>query len=284
MKRLTEKQKLEIIEKYKTGKYTCADLGREYDRTRKNINHLLRRSGITINRRVSHSKRLYTLNQYYFDSIDTEEKAYFLGLLYADGYNNQQRFKISLKLQCGDLEILEKFNQEINSNRPIKLIKQKIGQNCFLLRISSIPMSDRLAELGCFQAKSLTLKFPTEEQVPSHLIRHFIRGYFDGDGSFTKGKRKDRNPGVRLDVNITSSTLFCSELKNVLSKYISTNFYLGRTKNCGPFTSILSSCGVQQVYIFLNWLYSNCNIYLNRKYQKFLEIKTQLIEAKLVTN
>jgi len=50
-------------------------------------------------------------------------------------------------------------------------------------------MKDDLIALGCIPRKSLLLKFPTSNQVPEHLIRHFIRGYFDGDGHFTNTEK-----------------------------------------------------------------------------------------------
>lgn len=65
----------------------------------------------------------YTFNKNYFEKIDSEDKAYFLGLLYADGCNStsatQNHASIVLNLQEGDKEILEKFMKYINSNKPL---------------------------------------------------------------------------------------------------------------------------------------------------------------------
>lgn len=54
-------------------------------------------------------RRKYSLNEEYFDVIDNQNKAYYLGLLYADGCNNVQRYAIHLDLQIDDREIIEKF-------------------------------------------------------------------------------------------------------------------------------------------------------------------------------
>ena len=47
-------------------------------------------------------------------------------------------------------------------------------------------MSNDLSTLGCGIAKTHKLEYPI---IPAELDRHFIRGYFDGDGSYTVGNR-----------------------------------------------------------------------------------------------
>lgn len=61
-------------------------------------------------------------------------------------------------------------------------------QQAYRISIYSKELSDDLTKLGCFQNKSLELKFPTNKQVPDKLIHHFMRGYFDGDGSICFGQ------------------------------------------------------------------------------------------------
>ena len=52
------------------------------------------------------------INKNFFNKIDTEEKAYFLGFLYADGYNNTDRNSVALSLKEDDKEILEKYSEK----------------------------------------------------------------------------------------------------------------------------------------------------------------------------
>lgn len=63
------------------------------------------------------------INDSFFEKIDTEEKAYFLGLFYADGCNyiNGNASRVALSLQEDDKKILEIFNNFIypNEDRPL---------------------------------------------------------------------------------------------------------------------------------------------------------------------
>lgn len=208
-------------------------------------------------------KRKYTLDETYFDVIDTEEKAYILGLLYADGYNNQKRGNVVLGLQERDLPILNVIRKAIKTNKPIYLTKAKNErhQNTCTISISSRLISNRLAELGCYQAKSTTLKFPTKEQVPDHLIRHFIRGYFDGDGSFSEAKLKTGRTQIQCSIVGTKS--FCESVREIV-----------REIGCGVCFSTKPNSKISYMAIlsprkFMNWIYEDCTIFLSRKNKKF---------------
>lgn len=271
MKKITDKEKMEIVEKYKSNKYNFSDIGKLHKISSTTVSKIIKSEQIENNIMYRKKKRKYTLNENYFDVIDTEHKAYFLGLLYADGCNYEKKNVIYLKLQEKDKEILEKFNLAIESNRPLGFIKKKkeSHQNSFVLSISSNLMSKKLAELGCFQKKSLTLKFPTEEQVPNHLIRHFIRGYFDGDGSFTKYKDSKRDY-YRMTVSIIGTIYFTTILKEIIKHKLNINCNLRIRKGKEDKTTRNLIFGGKNICEkFLNWIYNDCTFYLNRKYQKF---------------
>ena len=119
------------------------------------------------------------------------------------------------------------------------------------------------------QRKSLKIRFPTDEQVPNHLIRHFIRGYYDGDGSISISK--DTAP--KLTVTVTSSVFFCEYLMNLIKEKLNFNTKLKNYEN--PLTKTLVMCGSRQCLWFLDWLYSDCKVKLDRKYNKFIEFLTQ---------
>src|SRR5690606_4239788 len=137
---------------------------KEYPISLTAINGLLRRNGYKA-KSQSELQRKYNIDETFFDVIDTEEKAYFLGFLYADGYNNTDRSSVALSLKEDDKEILEKLNNLLQPNKPLG--HKKSGQTALL--ISNKHISQRLVELGCHRAKTYTLVFPSEEQVPKHL-------------------------------------------------------------------------------------------------------------------
>jgi len=273
-KRTTAKEKIEILEKYKTGKFTCESLSKEYDISRKAISGLLKRRGIIVNNNQSNLQRKYTLNESYFDIINTEGKAYFLGLLYADGYNNENRNCVQITLQERDKEILEIFNSELASNRPLLFINQKKyntnAQNTYRLSISSKKISDKLKELGCPQKKSFIIKFPGKGIISNDLLRHFIRGYFDGDGSFSYHHNKSCNC-YQYSSSIVSTENFCLQLSIILKNILNINCFIDkRHKNKNTPTRQLHISGTNQVMKFLKWIYDNSKVNLKRKFNKFI--------------
>ncbi len=105
--------------------------------------------------------------------------AYVLGVLATDGSVGKYRFVLS----STDLELVEKVRRLIGSNHGITEISPRgwSRKPQFRLSVSSLKFVNALAVLGIVPAKSLILKFP---KVPEEFVRHFLRGCWDGDGSF----------------------------------------------------------------------------------------------------
>ena len=228
---------------------------------------MLKRNGYEA-KSASELKRKYPIQEDFFDVIDTEEKAYVLGLLYADGYNNTDRNSVSLSLKESDKEILEKVTSLIQPTKPLSYLdtstqKKTKGfensQSQYRLDITNKHVSQRLVELGCGKAKTHNLKFPTEEQVPSHLVRHFIRGYFDGDGSVSGDKQKQFSFVGTID--------FLLPLQHVLMKELdfSQTKFDKRHKDRDNNIRSLRYCGNNRCIVFRDWLYKDATIYLERK-------------------
>ena len=273
---------LEIAEKYKTHKYTFTDLAEEFNLSKSGVHKYLHRNYPDIITEESVAQKYkFSFNVEYFDIINTEHKAYWLGLLYADGTNSLKSNTIRLRLQEEDKEILEKFNIDINSNRPLSFIsgENKIGLNRkdqYQFIISSRELSDKFTKLGCHPNKTFTLKFPTEEQVPAHLLRHFIRGMWDGDGSFTltRPKKKFKN-GERhylLSTNLVGTKDICENIFNIINKEVNFSPNISGLNNSDKI-KIINFGGNQQVYKFIEWLYKESDIWLKRKYDKWQNYK-----------
>ena len=206
------------------------------------------------------------VNSNYFKTIDTEEKAYWLGLLYADGYVNEES---GIELTLKDKDHVEKFKKAIDSTHNIQekntILNNKTFTN-YRISIKDKQISKDLIRLGCFQNKSLILKFPTEEQLPNHLIRHFIRGYVDGDGTISISNSK--SPQAVL--SIVGTRCFINSYVLFLEKELDIKFgsYLGI--NGKAFSKTV--CGNIKAKKVIDYLYSDINIYLDRKYEKYKEI------------
>lgn len=223
----------------------------------------------------------------YFNVIDCEDKAYFLGLLYADGYSidhiSTEGFGITLQKQ--DNDILLKLKECIKSDYPIIEIPG-VGNNKdkSMFYVYGKGIKEKLDKVGLFQRKTFKITFPNFLQ--ENLMHHFIRGYFDGDGCIWNGKRKimtvkDKacKNGFRdrivhnVKFNITSNTSFITELQYYLNDKIQlpiTKLYFRNKDNLNCATVEYSGRG--NIKKFYNYIYDDATIYLTRKKIKFEEI------------
>ena len=270
-KYLSEDEKNKILSMYNTGCYYIKDIANEIGRTPPTVRMFLIRSGVKLTYNRSKDKRKFLLNENYFDVIDTESKAYFLGLLYADGYNNEKTNKVSLRLVEQDKHILESMKKELECDSKLYFhemkSKKSTWNNCYSFVMCSSKISESLSNKGCLQAKSLILKFPTNEQVPNHLLRHFIRGYFDGDGCLYASKSSD------VKITICSTDVFCCELKKYIEMQLNINVGIYKGNSNNNITKNLCIGGRLQVYKFLDWIYKDSNFYIQRKHDKYLKFK-----------
>lgn len=279
----------EIVEKYKTDNYSLTELGKQYNIHRMTVANYLKKRNVEIKHVfIKNTKVYYKIDQNYFDKIDTEDKAYFLGLLYADGSYDKNHNCVVLGLKTEDREILEIFNKQLNSNKPLSVIKpsksptsDKLNTGGYKLYIVGSNICSRLLELGIIQNKSLKLKFPTEKQVPKILLKSFIRGYVDGDGSFSywKSKRKGWN---QASFNVVSTFDFCKDLQDYILLELGIKSTLSNrggklSSEIGrKITRTLIFSGIPKVFKMINWLYKDSTFRLNRKYNKYVLIKMKL--------
>lgn len=272
VKDIPEYDKEKMCEMYYDG-YDTYTIGKAFDMSYKQITTVLKEKNI--DRIYSAGKRKYELNEHYFDVIDTPNKAYILGFLYADGWNDTDKNIITISLQEGDKEILDKINYEIGSNKPLNYIHYEYGlekyglnmQNQYRLTVSSYTMSQALALHGCVKTKSLILKFP---QLPSDLYSHFLRGYFDGDGSISKYERNDK-PSNNYNMSIVSTNDFLVEAQKCIINYTGVSGGTITKPACdNGVTRVLVFGGRVQIKTVLDWFYKDADLYLKRKHDAYL--------------
>ena len=255
----SEDQMKYIISEYKKGK-TLSALGREFGVSYSTIRNLLKRKGI----KTEGNKHNYPRDEFYFSNIDSKEKAYWLGFLYADGcvHSNSNEISITLK----DRDHLEKFRKAIKSNN-------KIGESIDK-RFSSMPkiyhfsikdkqLKSDLIKWGCVPNKSLTLtKIPN---IPRDFVSHFIRGYFDGDGSlhWLNGTKNFR-------ISFVGTAPFLKDIQKELG------LSLSLCQQEGNQSKYFQVAGRKQVPMILDYIYkdSDENIRLTRKYKNYLDCLT----------
>jgi len=218
--------------------------------------------------------RKYVLDENYFEQIDTEEKAYILGFLYADGCNSVSvsgGCTVSLQLAKQDEEILIKISKIIYYNNVyLREYKRDVTrQNMVILSLNSKKISNDLIKWGCVPNKTFVLKFPS---LSDNLKSHFIRGYFDGDGSLTFTQAKNRNQITALFAIVSTIEMLDSigqKCKDLDIHYRISKRHKDRDNN----NYTLTISGNIQIKKFCEFLYKDANIYLQRKYKNFVKLK-----------
>lgn len=219
---------------------------------------------------------IYTdLNTTFFQEINCESSAYFLGFLYADGsvQSGSDGHTTSLKLEKTDLPIVERFRDIMSPSSPIVIYTSEDGTYA-RFRMHQKIICEQLISLGCVPNKSLILKFPTPQQVLPHLLRHFLRGYSDGDGSIFATTNKKRPWYQAYMWKIVSTHEFCQATSTLLQQELGIKGSISLSKpKTNQITTTLSIGGNQNALKVLEWLYQDATIYLPRKYDKYQECK-----------
>lgn len=203
-------------------------------------------------------KRKFSIDEEYFSNIDSEDKAYFLGLLYADGCNNGYGFYITLKVD--DIDILYRFKDSIGFSGKLKYIKDN---KYVMLNISSKKLSKVLSDYGCNINKTVNAIFPL---IRSDLYRHFIRGLFDGDGSISIDKKN------QAAFSIVGNSNIIHPVAEIINKECNLKVKIRKPKRYRCDISIYSFGGNRQAKRVREFLYKDSTLFLKRKYLKFKEI------------
>jgi hypothetical protein len=261
VKDLTDQQKIEILNSYKQT-WNMQTVSDELNISVWTVNKYLKNNFKEI---VAQSKfnqpekykkhRKYKFNENYFESIDTEEKAYFLGFLYADGYVHKRSYTLVFQLKENDVHIINKFKDCLGVTKKLYLTRGQCR-----LSISSKKLITDLEKYGCGQAKSFTLKFP---ELNENMYPHFIRGYFDGDGCICLTSRYKGT-----SVSIVSSIDFINSLSIFLKSKGMDKLYVREHNKCKHIRYLTISSKVE-IKNFENYIYKDATVFLKRKKDKF---------------
>lgn len=236
------------------------------------ISKRLKKAGIVVKRDYSKTRKrrtnCYKINEKYFEKIDTEGKAYFLGLMMADGCVNSNGNHFYLKMK--DEDIIQKFKKELECEHPIRYTNYE-NHTMYILEVSSKKSCDFLKKYGCVPNKDYIVQLPDIEEC---LIRHFIRGYFDGDGCLQLQNVIYR---CRFDI-VSASKSILEQFRLIIAKHSITKGYLGKETYSNSWHLNFSGHQVENI---LDWLYKDANFYLKRKYDKYLILKTMVSRTKI---
>lgn len=217
----------------------------------------------------------YRLDEAYFDIIDTEAKAYWLGFITADGCvsagpvgaNGWQRHQLSVKLKGSDAGHLEKLKADLSAENPVRVMPQRgsvVG--AAEIALTSAHLVESLIRLGVTPRKSLTV---TPWSGPDDLMRHYWRGVFDGDGTIVK--HPDRRDKWHLRLLGTETSMEAFRLWAVA--------VTGSAAKVYPKGNIWSwtAGGLASPQALAREMYGGATVYLDRKY----ELAQQLMAAPI---
>jgi len=268
---LSKEEKSQIVKEYAENHLSTKLIAEKFKTNTTTVLRLLKKNNIKIDR-LNCQRKYKIININYFDNIDTEDRAYFLGLLWADGCNYKvdgKAHQIVIHLQNRDRHILEEFATKIYGDTKILSIRKKKDERCQLMCCFRIPnkyISDVLFEHGMVPRKSLIVDWP--KNLPENMIKHFIRGEYDGDGGISYNSNSKN-----YEVMFIGSVLFISKLQNYLNKELNDNFSLKiEKKKFSVPMAYLRIHGNLKCKKFLDWLYDGAKTKLDRKYQRYLSL------------
>lgn len=260
------KNKLDrVIKLYEEG-HSTADIGRIVGHTGSAVWHLLKKHNKLVDKR-------YNVDETFFKQIDSEAKAYILGWIYSDGNitwkdDGKIDSRMRIQIQEEDSYILEKIAQLMQYDGPLydvpppKKFPHRKAQR--VLCINRKVLVEQLIRLGCPPNKSLVLRFPDSDIVPDNLLHHFVRGYFDGDGSVSVRRSK------YLNVGLTSTDLFLNSFREIVLDPLNISSTLHyRYKNTNSATLFVAR--QNDVRKFYGYMYQDASLFLTRKRKKFQE-------------
>lgn len=257
-KHITDETKLEIINYYKSKPTTIAETAKQFSVSDPSVIKILNEYGI---KRYSKAKLFSpNLDETYFESIDTETKAYFLGLIITDGCIHKSENRpplLALMSNASDSYIIKQFLDDIHSNN--KLTSDNRG--CLGVHLMSERITNSLEKYGVKERKTFDTKFPALSD--KSMYPHLIRGILDGDGSVGFYARKGRNAHDKK-IRFTGGTKsFLAEIGHFLHEELALNIpNIYRDKEN---VWIMQYRKNKDLEILIHYLYDNAHIYLKRK-------------------
>lgn len=208
-------------------------------------------------------------NESYFETIDSEDKAYFLGFICADGCLindiNKYRYKLNLKIHIKDIHILEEFIKKINGEMDVWINGKR---NMCEISLSGKKIVSDLMDKGIFPKKTFKLTYP---KINENLERHFLRGYFDGDGCIRINIDK-RDGSKRGDLRIVGGSI---DMLNKINERMNILFGTNINKLYGPINKqykFIGWAGMSDIEKIYYGFYNDATLFLQRKNDIFNEV------------
>ena len=271
-----------MIKMYET--QSTLEIAKELKMHKSTIRTILIQNGVKIRNRFD-SKLGYNANKNFFKDREnwTQKQSYFLGWLLSDGNITKNFSGLRIRLQERDGRILEILKDIIGYSGPLLYEKRNtIGdlikknscsvQNRWGLCISNTEMVRELQSLGIPQNKTNRLPFP--DYIKKDLIHHFLRGFYEGDGTISYSSTGKNN--LTFDIHLIATEEFGKEVTKILKEKLNID---AKTYSKGHACNNMQNGNVRIVFTgiynglkFFNYIYKDADYVLKRKFRKFLRI------------
>ena len=219
-----------------------------------------------ISRKGSYGAKKYELDDTFFDVIDTEEKAYWLGFFLADASVSNNSNTISIGLSIRDYDHLHRLKKSLKITRPIREFISSNGYKSCIISFYSQNIKEKLISYNVIPNKKKYGKHPFL-LLNNDLIKHYVRGFFDGDGCVSESIRKETG-AKRYAIEIAS----CQEMLVFIKKFLAdNNIEVSDIREHMSIYEIRTSNNLE-IIKFFNLIYKDANIYLPRKYERLEDI------------
>lgn len=260
---------------------SAKSLGRKFTIDKRRIFKWLEEKGIE-KRNLNDTHRFTFFNQHAFDSIDTPQKAYWLGFFFADSYNKEDsnRFSLNLKREDhGHLTKLAKLLDHPIDKIVLGSVENKQTQKTYQtasLGLNSQHFCETMAKHGCVQAKSFIIKFP-HHVIGKDLENHFIRGLFDGDGCLKVSKENE------WSWRLVSTQECCESIQQIILREVGVIANFHCISETGNNTFNFDVSGNKKIKKIMDWLFKGVDFQnpehlemtLDRKREKFIQLQNQ---------
>ena len=268
--KLTEDLQNKVVEYYLSRPMNIETVAKEFNLCKPKIVEILE----------SHNVHMYTKNQIfnpnfnerYFQTIDSEIKAYLLGFIFTDGnvfvkeHGDSKITQVSLTVKEEDRYILEILKKELNTNRNIT----SDGRGSLTLSVRSNVMGEDLAKYNIVPNKSLIIRFPNDIESINKYLNHFLRGVFDGNGSI---QFRTTEKHTKFSVGLSAGNPeVLEQVRNILSLKLDVfpvKVYVYSNKH----TCMITWQSFRDMIKICEYLYKNSTIYLKRKREIYNNFK-----------
>lgn len=266
---ITEELEQEIIKYYLSQPMTMKQVEDKYKLSHPTITKILKGIPKYTKTKLNNPN----MREHFFQDINEEAKAYFLGLLISDGNvfkdNTGRQASISITLHLKDEYMLEKFKEVLQVNTSVG----HDGRGCGQIAVRSNIMAEDLAKYGVIPRKSYSTYLP---KVSYEMMPHLIRGIFDGDGSIMAKPNLNNDGHSRFlhSISFCGTHKLMEDISNYSFEYLNLKqkplVYDYKDRQL----SELKIQNIEDMQTFGDWMYNHSTIYLNRKkviYDNFLQ-------------